>query len=189
MSSAVLHTLSVTLAMAVAGCDVVLDLQRPPSAPDAPLEIDAPPALDCPATFVELAGSRYERIPVTATWLAGELACEAKRGTATSYTHLAVISSDLELTAVLMSFPGVPLALGFSDRAVEGSFVPITDEVTAWPPSTTPPWLGGQPNNLNEQDCLHVDADGLLDDKDCDDPASDTFQALCECDSHPVAPF
>ncbi len=189
MSSAVLHaTLSMTLAMSVAGCDVVFDLNRPPAALDAPLEIDAPPALDCPASFVELAGSHYERIPVSATWLAGELACEAKRGNATGYTHLAVIGSDLELTTVLMSFPGVPLALGFTDGAVEGSFVPITDEVTAWPPSTTPPWLGGQPNNLNEQDCLHVDATGQLDDKDCDDPG-DTFQALCECDSHPVAPF
>ena len=164
------------------GCDAVFGLDRVTA--DAPAVPDAP-VPECPATFVAIGGSHYERIPASMTWLAGELACEATRGGVRSYTHLAVFSSDLELAAALAAFPGVPLALGFSDAAVEGQFVPITDEVVAWPASTSPPWLAGQPNNLTEQDCLHVDATGQLDDKDCDDPLSDTFQALCECDEHP----
>jgi Lectin C-type domain len=162
--------LVLVLVVATAGCDLAFSLDRPVGV--------------CPESFVAIGDAFYERVATTMTWRDAETTCES-RVTPNRFSHLAVFADDAEFGEARAAYAGVPLWVGLTDLAAEGMFVPITDEVTTWPPLTTPPWSIGQPNNLDGiQNCVQIDPNGGLDDKPCMDTNGEKFEPLCECDAN-----
>jgi hypothetical protein len=165
---------TVALLMILASCDGVLGL-------DERMPAELP--FVCPAAFRSVAGSLYGRFDDLVTWHQAESACQAlSEPESSGHVHLAVITSDAELAAIQADLTVDMFWIGHTDIALEGAYVPVTAEPVAWPPLTSPPWAGGQPNNLNgHQHCLIVDNQDFLDDKKC---VSDTemFRFVCECD-------
>lgn len=160
----------------LAGCDQALGLERPHT---------------CPASYTTLSTGTYQKLDELTTWADAALACKDLRDPETSnMTHLAVIGSDEELRQIRITYPATELWIGLTDLAVEGTFVPITDEVTGWPApglaAGTPPWAPSQPNNLDgDQNCLSLDVNTKLDDKACNSPNA-LYHPLCECDLFPA---
>ncbi|MBL0213558.1 MAG: C-type lectin domain-containing protein [Myxococcales bacterium] len=160
----------VALLATLTGCDQVFDFENP--------------APTCPPTFMPIAGGSYLRNPNRLTWPDAEAACEALHNPGEGQIHLAVLSNEAEFTAIHASL-GLECWLGHTDNETDSLFRPITKEPTPWPPSTAPPWLSGQPNNIGTQHCLWIDETGQLDNKDC---MLDHYASVCECDSFAPVP-
>lgn len=62
--------------------------------------------------------------------------------------------------------------IGLNDREVEGSFEWVSGESVGYTR-----WASGEPNNLSNEDCVLLYADGSWNDKACDSP---WYRSLCE---------
>ena len=138
----------------------------PDAAPDA--AADAPPDADpCPAGYAAIAGappgSQYRLVTATAKWLDAEAACEAD-----GLAHLVVLDDDSERDAVRGALDG-DMWTGVSDRVSEGTFFKVTTGI-----ATYLPWLGGEPNDLGNEDCVELNAfaDAHWNDAVCGDSKS-----------------
>lgn len=141
--------------------------------PDGPLDtiVDAFDPAGCPASYTQSFGtSRYRVIGTTfPRWDAAADACALDGAT----THLVVLTDLAEYAAVGGFAGGTAKWVGLSDRAVPGTFQPVTDQTTSFPASG-PPWNAGEPSS----GCVVLQAAGTLDATAC----GQNFSAICECD-------
>lgn len=110
-------------------------------------------------------------------WFAAENHCE----NTTPGTTLAVLGSTAEVSLVLLelSFDGV--WIGAHDQVNEDEYEWINGEPWTFGDGGGFPWASGQPNNLNNQDCIQLGREDPGEprrfyDQDC----NDNWDALCE---------
>lgn len=91
--------------------------------------------------------------------------CNAEGG------HLAIIDSEKEAD-ILKTIPTTTFSyVGFHDRAKEGHFTTIFGE-----PIKYAKWMNGEPNNLENEDCVVMNTDGHINDAKC----SSAYSFICE---------
>jgi hypothetical protein len=154
--------------------------------PDSQITSDGPVdgATDpvCPASYTKVGTSSYRYVSNQAIpWLSAEDACVLD-GT---NTHLIVLDDDAERTTVQMVIDK-NVWIGLSDRVTEGTFVPVTDQQTNYPPELGPPWAAGQPDNAGpNENCVQLlETTGELEDVACGNGRA----YICECDGFPEDP-
>jgi hypothetical protein len=123
----------------------------------------------CPTSYARVGDSCY-RLGPEATWLDGELACEADGVGA----HLATIGDADEANRLLATFAINDYWIGMSDRVTEGVYLDVTGE-----PAPYLPWVPGEPSTDN---CGQFDDAGMVHVSDC--VSSDEY--LCEYDGRPA---
>lgn len=114
----------------------------------------------------------YRRVNTNANWANAEADCADDVPGA---THLVVISSAAENVFIKATLGWV----GLTDRAVEGTFVPVTDEI-----NDVRTWEPGKPDGGNRENCVAMRTTQGLDDQDC--PNTHTY--VCECDGKAPLP-
>lgn len=171
---------------------------------DAPIGIDAPVGGDapsvtadapdpmCPAGWFTILGtsSRYLVVNSDATWHAAEAACEAAKLPGGLATHLLVLDTAAEATALTGS-PG----LGDFDYWI-GMVQPLDQlfKIGGWREITggdgiVTRWRLGEPNDGslgltdgNAEQFATANGDLYLDDR----PGTQSLRRICECDGVPV---
>jgi len=136
------------------------------AAVDATLDADL-----CPAGYVTIPGapSRYRVGTIIRNWLDAEKDCEHD-----GFAHLAILDSDSERDAVRGAVQGERW-LGVTDIVKEDEFLKVTGGA-----ATYLPWLGGEPNNQFNEDCVELKAGGF------NDEGCGALQGyVCECDGLP----
>ena len=124
------------------------------------------------AGYTQDASGLHRAVATNATWLIAEADCANDVAGA---THLVVLSSTAEVTYVKTQLGWV----GLSDRAVEGTFVNVTNE-----PGDLRPWDSGQPDNGGgNENCAQMKATGLDDDQ-----CNNGHRYVCECDGRAPTP-
>jgi hypothetical protein len=110
-------------------------------------------------------------ISTTATWDAQRTACAGDGANA----YLAIPDDATELMAINTLLPaGVDYWIGISDQAMEGAYVNVKGAA-----QTFLPWDTGQPNNINNADCVEVHQNNRAwNDTTC----ATTSRAVCECE-------
>ncbi len=141
---------------------------------DAPddVAIDAPPA--CPATYAAVTGAPadrvYRSISTTGNWETQRTACAADGANA----YLVIPDDATELMAINTLLPG-DYWVGVTDSAMEGTFLNVKGD-----PQTFLPWDIGQPNNVNNSDCVKVQGPmRRFNDTLC---MTEMHPAICECE-------
>ncbi|MGE0396728.1 MAG: C-type lectin domain-containing protein [Kofleriaceae bacterium] len=137
---------------------------------DAP--IDMAPA--CPATYAVVTGAPanrvYRFINTAASWNAQRTACAADGANA----YLAIPDDAAELMAINTLVPGGDWWIGVTDSATEGTYLNVKGD-----PQTFLPWDMGQPNNINNADCVEVHQNNRAwNDTSC----QTSSRAICECE-------
>jgi hypothetical protein len=141
---------------------------------------DALPAL-CPAAYANFAGHKYLHNTTNTDWPTAQAMCLADQVANSSlYTHLAVVGDAAELGVIQNFTTTGNVWIGFSDRALEGTFVWVTAEATAgYPPATGAPWASTEPTGGAGEDCAFESPTGTLSDALC----TATYDFVCECDT------
>lgn len=195
------YALALTL---LAGCSQFLGLDAPErvdataagdgprndgKSPDGTTTDSALPAT-CPVSYSIVSGlstSRYRVSQNNASWDAAQTACLADQPQNSSrHTHLAVATDDMELAALTSAAAGSSdVWIGLSDRVTEGTYLWVTDEVTAYPPASGAPWGTNEPQTGTTINCvLLTKSGGQLKVQQC--PNLRSF--ICECDDHASDP-
>jgi hypothetical protein len=153
------------------------------AASDGPI-VDAPPvdsAVACPANYtltIASSTSSYRFVGNQAIpWLTANSRCTDDG------THMIVLSSAAELNEINLAAGAGNRWVGLSDRRVDNTFVPVTDENTAFPPSSGAPWAAGEPSDSGN-DCVAMNDNGDLITLAC----GNGFNFVCECDGLPSDP-
>ena len=179
---------AVLILLVASGCRQLLGFEgladQPPS--DVPPRIDSQiadgpvddgPTVDaqmCPPGYTQIGPSSYKGVGNQAIpWLSAEDAC------ALDGTHLIVLDSEIERNAT-KAFLDKNVWIGLSDRVTEGTFIPVTDQQTNFPPATGVPWAAGQPDGAqpNEHCVQMLVTTGELEDIPCGNGRA----YICECD-------
>lgn len=155
--------------------------------------IDVPPdsarmcALDCPNLFVDLDPpqpfSKYRVIDTQLTFNQAASDCVAlDTSMDNSFTHLAVLDDQEELSKLVDLLEGVP-GLGprighRRDLANSIEFLPVTDQPHTFPPNAgQPPWASNEPDSSNH--CVNIVGDRLN-----ANGCSEMRPYICECDCY-----
>ncbi|MFH1434580.1 MAG: fibrinogen-like YCDxxxxGGGW domain-containing protein [Pseudomonadota bacterium] len=151
--------------------DVVL--QSYSTVPFTQMMLQSPAPASC-ATMggIQSGSSCYRQFTSPLLWLAARDACVSWGG------HLVTIANAVENEFVRANFAAVTGDapwIGFNDIAVEGTFVWVTGE-----PVTYTSWNGGEPNNVSDEDYVHMYSNGMW--NDCRD-ACGARSYVCEYDS------
>jgi hypothetical protein len=160
------------------------DADVPDADPDDPdAAIDADPT-GCPLGYVAIVGfptpSRYRFVDSQVRWIDAELDCEDDSDGTSLPSHLAVIDSAIEQTAVI----GGPLGggnlddqwVGLTDLADEGMFGYVTAQ--------TPVFTDNPGGNQSSRDCVRLTNTSQHNTTDCDQ----TNRFACECDGMAADP-
>jgi lectin-like protein len=154
---------------------------RDPTLPDAePADAaaDAPPGTPCPSGYVAIAGlpspSRYRFVATAVRWIDAELDCEDDADGTTLPSHLVVIDSAIEQTAVIGGELGGANIddqwTGLTDLATEATWGYVTAQ--------TPVFTDNPNGDQNDKDCVRLENNSSHEARDCDD----TNRYACECD-------
>lgn len=156
-----------------------------PTQPADARPADAPGPV-CPSTYVGARGvSAYLHVTTVASWTAAQAVCLSHQiAGATKYTHLAVISDDVErsyLYSSIIGSDGVSHWIGYSDRVTEGTYKWVSTE-TGYPGSGDAPWGTNQPSTTAGDNCVVMNS--LIDfiSTNC---SLGSFHYVCECDDFP----
>lgn len=146
--------------------------------PDGPPPDTMPPSA-CPATYtltIASSASVYRSVTNQAIpWLSANSKCTADG----ARSHLIVLSNDSERAEIAAATGTLVRWVGFSDRAVDGTFQHVTDENTGgYPPQSGSPWAVGEPM-AGTADCAALGNAGELVSLACGNGR--TF--ICECDA------
>jgi hypothetical protein len=153
-----------------AGVDAVDDALE-----DAMIDSPADTSSACPATYAMVTGAPanrvYRLIAAAATWDAQRTACAADGATA----YLAIPDDATELMAInTLAAANTDYWIGVSDQATEGTYLNVKGAA-----QTFLPWDVGQPNNVNNSDCVLVhQTNRTWNDMLC----VNTLPAVCECE-------
>ncbi len=173
------------MALSVDAATPPADAAPPPPPPPPPPPDAAPPppdaGLPCTGVLDPGTGHCYFRVKTPSlTWANAQASCMVLSA------HLATVTSTTEqnLVASLNDGTVAEAWMGAHDEAVEGDWRWI-DNVD-FPPSPSPNassfqrWGSGEPNNLNNEDCLLIKltSSGNWDDRRCDQ----TLSSICERD-------
>ena len=161
--------------LALVGCDRVFGLGHVEPARG----VDGPPS-SCPAAFD---GARYLFVAEPLGWGGAQAACVAllPDSQGPMYTHLAVLSSVLELSEVASLRGGTSAWVGLTDLVVRGSYQWVTTELPRVELGD-PMWGPAEPDGGDNNGCVKLTGgNGLLDDASCSQPNA----YLCECDAFP----
>lgn len=189
---------SLLVLLAASGCRSLLGFEElaDPAAPDGITSTDGPPPdgapdasdgnptddamLACPASYtLTLSGSTslYRFVSNQAVpWTTANSRCTDDG------THLIVLSSETELSQINVVAGAGERWVGLSDRVTNGTFLPVTDEPTTFPPASGSPWATGEPTN--DKPCVATNDNGQLITLTCGNGR--TF--ICECDGVPDDP-
>ncbi len=144
------------------------------------------PQLACPASYtLTFQGSSYRIVTMLATqWLSANATC-VEDG---SRTHLIVLSSDAELSAIRAQALDRQFWIGLSDRRDESVFLPVTNEPTIFPPPSGTPWGNGQPADvmMGADDCVELSKEFGQELETVNCGSARNF--ICECDAFEAAP-
>lgn len=147
-------------------------------APEGDAAVDAPIDVatgGCPSTYASVVGAPanrvYRWIAGTAMWDAQRTACAADGANA----YLAIPDDAAELMAInALATAGADYWIGVTDQATEGTYLNVKGGV-----QTFLPWDNGQPNNINNADCVEVHQnDRSWNDTSCNNGSP----AICECE-------
>jgi len=164
----------------VDGVLLSFDAGQVDASPDAAPAFDAPIVFvpcaiaDAPTGYVTPVGSTscYRFFDDTVTWLQAENDCEAEGG----LTHLAVITSPDEVTAIRLLAGDDIIWIGLTDRVTEGEFLWVTNTPTIYTY-----WGSGEPNDAGGEDCGEMTAAGTWNDHEC--ASATPRRYVCETDS------
>jgi hypothetical protein len=152
-------------------------------ATDGPIA-PADAAIMCPSSYslvIAATTTHYRRITTTTTtWQLAEGMCEADSNQVDAHTHLAVVTSTGELSALHTKIGSTEVWLGLSDLATDGTFHWVTNEPTTYPPASGSPWQNGAPQGGSTQHCVKMVGTGEITNVDC----TNQPQILCECDAY-----
>lgn len=146
---------------------------------------DAPGPV-CPSTYGGARGaSTYLHVATAASWTAAQAVCLSHQiSGATKYTHLAVISDDVErsyLYSNIIGSDGMSHWIGYSDRVTEGTYKWVSSE-TGYPGNTDAPWGSGQPSTTAGDNCVYMNTVVNFLSTSC---SLGSFHYVCECDDFP----
>lgn len=138
---------------------------------DAPIDMAAG---GCPSTYATVTGGGthvYRLISGAATWDAQRTACAADGANA----YLAIPDDATELMGINSLAPALAdYWIGVTDQATEGTYLTVKGAA-----QTFLPWDSGQPNNINNADCVEVhQLNRTWNDTSC----TGTSPAICECE-------
>lgn len=151
-----------------AGMDMALD--------DAMVDAPDMMVMMCPASYAAVTGAPanrvYRLINTSANWDAQRAACAADGANA----YLAIPDDATELMAINTLAPAnVDYWIGVNDLMTEGTYVNVKGAA-----QTFLPWDNGQPNNINNADCVEVHQNNRTwNDTTCMTTQS---RAICECE-------
>jgi hypothetical protein len=179
----------------LAGCSQLLGLDSPAhvdansdgprsDAMSADGKADGAVPATCPISYSIVTGlstSRYRVSMNNTSWDAAQAACLGDQPPGnTRHTHLAVVTDDMELAAITAAATNDQW-IGLSDRVTEGTYVWVTDEVTAYPPTSGTPWGTNEPQAGTTINCVVASkSGGQLRVQQCGNARS----YICECDGH-----
>lgn len=153
--------------------DAGVDAPGDDAAIDAPIDMATSA---CPASYAAVAGAPvnrvYRSITTSASWDTQRTACAADGANA----YLAIPDDAAELMAInTLAAANSDYWIGVTDAATEGTYLNVKGAA-----QTFLPWDNGQPNNINNSDCVEVhQINRTWNDTLC---ATTMSAALCECE-------
>ncbi len=112
-----------------------------------------PTSLSNFGTFQDYNGHRYFKSNTTVTWKQAKAICDSLKG------YLAIPNTAAE-NSFLKTLAGGSLTwMGITDDATEGKYLTVLGDSVAYFN-----WKAGQPDNFNDEDFIHIDANGLWND-------------------------
>jgi hypothetical protein len=111
----------------------------------------------------------YIADPRVTTWSEARAACQLRGVDWDLATVRSLAENDF-----LLALTGYEVWLGATDEADEGVWIWVRDDAPFFEVETAdagafPPWNAGEPNNLDNSDCLRMLATGLWADWECDE--------------------
>ena len=181
----------VAVGLLASGCRALLGFDDPRVLElDAAVDIDAPPTLQCPASYVAVGGSRYRFLIEAAGFAAHSATCNADLA---GSTHLAAIDDAAELSTIAAALeeigPTTPTHfIGGIQRSDQSA--PDAGWLSFTGGALPVLWSAGQPNDTdgaedNREQVAHINlmTGGLH-----DSPVAFLAGAICECDGRPIDP-
>jgi hypothetical protein len=165
-----------------AGTDAALDATRGDAMSDALIPFDASPPGVCPADYGVFGGLVIRLSDTSATWADAMDDCVDDRGTSTSYTHLIVFTNDVQ-RGNIGSITGNAFWIGYTDRAIEGTYQWVTAQPNMYPGVGDDPWAGSEPSVDSADDNCVVQRG--VDDWDNVECTSNQIPFMCQCDAYP----
>jgi hypothetical protein len=157
----------------------VPDARQADAAIDAPVAIDAAPL--CPGNYALVAGapptSKYRLFSYDADEGGTVSWTEAKQTCATDGTHLIIVDTAAEASAIAMQLHFAPQSPFFWEGVTDQAHEDMWKTVLGGD-ATYLPWGSMQPSGSTQQNCVLVGTDGLLYDFECNGVAP----FACECD-------
>ncbi|MBA3461318.1 MAG: C-type lectin domain-containing protein [Deltaproteobacteria bacterium] len=165
--------------------DAVVSSDAPMTDAGADAMADAPTGAQCPAGYDTIAAlgnsaSRYRFVSTQLAWIDAERDCEDDGDMMQRPTHLIVLDSVAEKTAMITGLLGTVAIndqwIGLTDLDEEGEFEYVTNQAATY--SATPT------GNADNKDCVRIKESGAEETRSC----AETNKFVCECDANRAAP-
>lgn len=162
--------------LSLAACDLVFPLNAPSGGGPS----------GCPPAYTPRSAGTYRLVTATTSWDVAVEVCKTDQAGVHGgnlHTHLVVLSDNAEFADVLGLAGSSMFWIGLHDQQVplEFHWVSTEDAMLAgvYPPPNGSPWLGGEPNNNNDNErCVDISMNAF-DDEVCSVPLA----YVCECDA------
>jgi len=162
--------------------DAMVVFDAPPGTPDAPPNQPDAMVPRCPVGYATItisgttSSSKYRFVGIGAPWGSAEQDCENDASPGDIPTHLAVIDSAAERTAIVSSPGAIDEWIGMTDLAAEGTFIYITPQASVLQSTPT--------GNSSTKDCVRAQSASQYQARSC----TDNNVYVCECDGFTAEP-
>ena len=112
-----------------------------------------PTAISNFGSFQDYNGHRYFKSNATITWKQAKAICDSLKG------YLAIPNTAAENTFLRTLAGGSLTWMGITDEVAEGKYLTVLGDSVAYFN-----WKSGQPDNFNDEDYIHIDANGQWND-------------------------
>jgi hypothetical protein len=129
---------------------------------------------------------------VRASWTAANDSCRNDGPVVNAFTHLAVPDDQDELDRIHQLSMAFNVWVGIAAPPNEAVFHPIITSPPDFPPpaqmGTSPPWIVGEPTNIDAARCVFVQTNGTTTGLLGNEACNVEHAYLCECDGSSVDP-